>query len=95
MFAHAAAMLKTADIDRAHGSAYAMTEAVKERFGDEYAQGFEKMCALNGEAMFSGHIISEEKREKMRAFRDNTQTLVKKSTGVFKRIKYRWIKCAY
>ncbi len=95
MFAHAAAMLKTADIDRAHGSAYAMTEVVKERFGDEYAQGFEKMCALNGEAMFSGHIISEEKREKMRAFRDNTQTLVKKSTGVFKRIKYRWIKCAY
>lgn len=95
MFAHAAAMLKTADIDRAEGSAYGMTGLVKERFGDEYAVSFEEMCALNGEALFSGHVISEDKREKMRAFRDNTQTLVKNSTGIFKRIKYRWIKCAY
>lgn len=95
MFAHAAAMLKTADIDRARGSAYGMTAAVKERFGDEYAEGFGEMCALNGEAMFSGHSIPEEKREKMRVFRDNTQALVKKSTGILKRIKYRWIKCIY
>jgi hypothetical protein len=72
-----------------------MTDAVRSRFGDDYADSFDEMCALNGEAMFSGHDIQEEKREKMCVFRDATQIIVRKDSGILKRIKYRWIKCTY
>ena len=82
-------------ISRENGSLRSLSEPVKRRFGEAYAQEFEKIIELNDRAVFSGRRMEDTCRETALSFRQETLNRLKAETKWYRRLVLKWLKCLY
>lgn len=95
IFSDTVALLEQMGISRGNGSVMELPAVVSERFGEEYAGELREMAALNGEAMFSSHVLKREQRKAMLDFREKTVSLLRANLKWSKRLWMKWIRCLY
>ena len=95
IFADTALLLKEQGFDRRNGSMEDLYNPIKERFGEEYAYKFREMLELNGEALFSSHLITEEQRKEALDFHQVTTEYLRDGNKWPKRLFLKWIRCLY
>lgn len=93
IFADTAELLQKLGLDRGNGSMTALCIPAMERFGRDYAERLQNMIDLNAMALFSRHEPTEQDREAMLAFREETLQLLMAVSRRYKRLWYKWILC--
>lgn len=95
IFADAAMLLEKMGHCRGNGSMQALVEPIRQRFGDDYAQEYEAMVALNYQALFSSREMENENRETAMAFHTATLQNLKSSAKWYQRMWMQWVLCLY
>lgn len=95
IFADTATLLEKLELDRGNGSMRVLCDPVRQRFGEAYADSFEKMIYLNAQAVFSSRSMTEEQRETALEFRKMTLKNLKEETRWFRRWCLKWLQCLY
>ena len=95
IFADAIHILEELGIDRGSGSLRQLYETVEGRYGEQYAQQFDRMIDLNDRAMFSSHPMEEHHRVSLLQFRDATIQNVNTQVKWYKRLWLKWVRCLY
>ena len=73
----------------------ALCAPIAERFGEETADTFRAMAALNERALFSAKPLDAGAREAMRSFRETVLNLLKTNTNQPRKLRLKWLKCLY
>ena len=73
----------------------ALVEPIRQRFGDDYAQEYEAMVALNYQALFSSRKMENENRETAMAFHTATLQNLKSSAKWYQRMWMQGVLCLY
>lgn len=95
LYLDTALLLERLGIYRNGGSMATVCCAAEERFGADYAARCRAVTALNGEALFSTHPMSEEHRNAAVSFREETLSLLKNNSRWHRRLWLKWIQCVY
>lgn len=95
LFSDAAKLLSALGLDREGGSMLALCAPIAERFGEETADTFRAMAALNERALFSAKPLDAGAREAMRSFRETVLNLLKTNTNQPRKLRLKWLKCLY
>lgn len=95
LFADAAGLLSALGLERGGGSMLALCGPVSERFGEETADTFRAMAALNEKALFSSRTLDAAERENMRNFHGTVLNLLKTNTKWPRKLRLKWLNCLY
>ena len=95
LFADAAGLLSALGLERGGGSMLALCGPVSERFGEETADTFRAMAALNEKALFSSRTLDAAERESMRNFHGTVLNLLKTNTKWPRKLRLKWLNCLY
>ena len=72
-----------------------LTEPIRQRFGDSYAEDFRTAVELNARSLFSSREMTEEQRTRTKAFRETTLLHLKSSKKWYQKLWMQWILCLY
>lgn len=95
IFADCALLLEKMGFHRGNGSMYALTEAIRQGCGEEYARLFVEMTALNSRAMFSSRELEQSHWEAAMAFRQQTLAQLTGGQAWYRKLWMQWILCLY
>ena len=95
IFADTLMILEKLGFSRGNGSVWDLKSSIQQRFGDDYANAFDGMAAINARAMFSSHVLEQEYREHARAFYNRTLKYVKDGTKWHEKVWMQWVLCLY
>lgn len=95
IFADTANLLEAMGLSREGGSLRKLRPEASERFGEDYAARLDSMIDWNEMSLFSSRPMTGQQQTDMLAFRQETLTLLKKTTKWYKRFRMKWIRCLY
>lgn len=87
IFSYGLFILQYDGITMRGGSYYDYVDDVRQRYGDEYANFLKQAILMNQKAVYSKQTLTEQDRQYMLTFMDETVTHVRQSKGFWKRLK--------
>ena len=88
-------LLEQMGLNRENGSLRALSDPVRNRFGEEFGSQFEMITALNDRAVFSRKAMEESCRMTALSFRRETLNRMKAETKWYRRLWLKWLRCLY
>lgn len=88
-------LLEKLGFNRGNGSMRALTEPLKDKFGEDFAAQFEHVSDLNDRAIFSSRTMEEEQCETVLKFRRWTLRKLNSEVKWYKRMWLKWVLCLY
>lgn len=95
IYADISILLEKLGFDRGNGSMCALTEPLKDKFGEEFAEQFELSYNLNNLAMFSSVDLEEEHCNTVMDFRNCALQKLNTEVKWYKRMWLKWVLCLY
>lgn len=95
IFGDTAKLLEAMGLCRAGGSLRKLCPEAEIRFGAEYAARLNRMIDWNEKSLFSSSPMTGQQQADMLDFRQETLSLLKKTTKWYKRFRMKWIRCLY
>lgn len=95
IYKETAVLLEVLGFDRGNGSMRALTEPLKERFGEDYAALYEQATDLNDRALFSSKMLGKAERDEMLKFRRWTLRNLTSEMKWYQRMWIKWVRCLY
>ena len=91
IFGYTAKLLLAWGLDPARGSLQNQKEEIVRLMGEEAAHEFEDVVQLYQEAKYSGHLMCEEDRSKVSAFKDKVYETMWSQSKTIERLKYKYM----
>lgn len=95
IFGDTANLLEAMGLCRKGGSLRRLCPEAEARFGAEYAARLNQMIDWNEISLFSSRPMTGGQQADMLAFRQETLTLLRKTTKWYTRFRMKWIRCLY
>lgn len=95
IFLDTAKLLEAMGLCRAGGSLRKLCPEAEIRFGAEYAARLDRMIDWNEKSLFSSRPMTAQQQADMLAFRQETLSLLKKTTKWYTRFRMKWLRCLY
>ena len=90
MFPYAVRWLDAGGIKIEHKAFSELMPELSESISEEYSERYEDMLGVWKEAVYSDHKVTEDTRQEMEDFLDDTVKMVRKNTGFRDKLRIRF-----